>query len=182
MPNGIRYAGTAHRNEEKKVPVQRFQQIFERAYFFVSFWVGFLKKNLILSFTWSIRHISVFKNSIFGATYEQLNCSIVMVGSGCHILFLKIVISLDLLSCVFSLFSHLCVSSEECHVHSIYVCTTEFINWIVAPIKVSLLTYLLPFQHHLDDLLTFSGWEHLVEMGGSYSVPLSLEEKNKPYR
>ncbi len=75
--------------------------------------------------------------------------NIVMVGSGCHILFLKIVISLDLLSCVFSLFSHLCVSSEECHVHSIYVCTTEFINWIVAPIKVSLLTYLLPFQHEL---------------------------------
>ncbi len=34
----------------------------------------------------------------------------------------------------------------ENHVHSIYVCTTEFINWIVAPIKISLLTYLYPFQ------------------------------------
>ncbi len=44
------------------------------------------------------------------------------------------------------MFSHLCASSSEYHVHSIYVCTTEFINWIVAPIKISLLTYLYPFQ------------------------------------
>jgi hypothetical protein len=31
-------------------------------------------------------------------------------------------------------------------IHSVYVCTTEFINWIVVSIKVSLLTYLYPFS------------------------------------
>jgi hypothetical protein len=52
----------------------------------------------------------------------------VMVGSGCHIIFLKNCYFFRFaVLCVF-LFSHLCVSSEECHVHSIYVCTTEFIN------------------------------------------------------
>ncbi len=35
---------------------------------------------------------------------------------------------------------------SEYHVHSVYVCTTEFINWIVVSIKISLLTYLYPFQ------------------------------------
>ncbi len=38
---------------------------------------------------------------------------------------------------------------SEYHVHSVYVCTTEFINWINVSIKISLLTYLYPFQSRL---------------------------------
>jgi hypothetical protein len=34
----------------------------------------------------------------------------------------------------------------DCHVHCVYVCTTEFINWIAVTINLSLLTYFVFFS------------------------------------
>ncbi len=42
---------------------------------------------------------------------------------------------------------------SDCHVHCVYVCTTEFINWITVTINLSLLTYLYPFQDWLSPRL-----------------------------
>ncbi len=46
--------------------------------------------------------------------------------------------------CVFTPMCHI----SDCHVHSVYVCTTEFINWIAVSINLSLLTYLYLFHPH----------------------------------
>ena len=69
--------------------------------------------------------------------------------NGCfwsHNLFLKIIISLvKTVYLCFYIFTPMCHISD-CHVHRIYICTTEFIYWIAVTNKLSLLTYLFPFH------------------------------------
>jgi hypothetical protein len=70
----------------------------------------------------------------------------VMVAYGCHNFFLKIVISLvKTVYLCFYVFTPLCHISN-CHVHCVYVRTTEFINWIAVTNKLSLLTYFVFFS------------------------------------
>jgi hypothetical protein len=63
-----------------------------------------------------------------GGSLKGQKGEIVMVAYGCHILFLKIVISLvKTVYLCFYVFTPMCHLSD-CHVHCVYVCTTEFIN------------------------------------------------------
>ncbi len=61
----------------------------------------------------------------------RVHCSVqdsVMVAYGCHNLFLKIVISLvKTVYLCFYVFTPMCHISD-CHVHCVYVWTTEFLN------------------------------------------------------
>jgi len=73
-----------------------------------------------------------------------------------------------------------CVPSL-CHVHCVYVYTTEFINWIAVTINLSLLTYLYLFQYVvvLNPLLGLVGFEkkamdkcRRIQFVHNYLVPL----------
>jgi hypothetical protein len=67
---------------------------------------------------------------------------------------------------------------SDCHVHCVYVCTTEFINWIAVTINLSLLAYFVFFSKYIFPEMKLcsllpSFYIHVQYHGAIYIFPRS---------